>query len=61
MTTYRKNPKHYFSTLGEKKTSESLIELVFRSDFSDHFYIESYEQYEFVSADLRAHDGFLAV
>ena len=61
VTTYWKNLKHYFSTLGEKKTSESLIELVFRSDFNGQFNIESYGQYEFVSADLRAHDGFLAV
>ena len=57
----QKKSKALFLHTGRKKTSESLIELVFRSDFSDHFYIESYEQYEFVSADLRAHDGFLAV
>ena len=61
VTTYRKKSKALFLHTGRKKTSESLIELVFRSDFSDHFNIESYEQNESVSADLRAHDGFLAV
>ena len=42
----------------EEKASESLLEQVFRSDFSDDFYIDSYEQCGFFGPGLRAHPRF---
>ena len=34
------------------------MESVCRSDFSDHFYFESYEQWAFFAPNLHAHPGF---
>ena len=57
-------PRNQFSRIisplrEKKKASESLMERIFTSDLSDHFYFESYERCGSFGANLRAHaDSF---